>query len=401
MSRTSPTKETKVMRHLRGHRLAPFTTAFTTRLAASLAAALLALSATPANAVSGTAAADGALAFTARLEIGDGQKACSATLVDPYWLLTATSCFADNPAVSLAIPTGAPKLKTTATIGRTDLTTTGGETRTVVELVAHPSRDAVLARLSRPVTTITPVSLATAAATPGEELAVAGYGRTATEWAPLRLHSGTFAVDSVAADTVATTGKDGASVCMGDTGGPAVRLVSGKPELVAVSSRSWQGGCFGTDPAVTQTGAVSTRVDDLRSWVTSTVAVPPAAANGAWRAYGNTNPISSSTSKWHCASSKTITTGVVAQACAIRSSNGTGVQAAIVVRNNQSGLYGAEARMDLYTASGTRLGDWKCPSSGVGANSWSVCFGTTLTESSQVNSYGMLNGAYLGLSSNA
>ncbi|MFJ9742009.1 S1 family peptidase [Streptomyces sp. NPDC101166] len=388
------------MRHLRDHRLAPFTRALTTRLAAPLVAALLALSATPANALSGTAAVDGTLAFTTRLEIGDGQKACSAALVHPYWLLTATSCFADNPDASLAIPTGAPKLKTTATIGRTDLTTSGGETRTVVELVAHPSRDAVLARLSRPVTTITPVSLAAAAATPGERLTVAGYGRTATEWAPARLHSGTFAVDSVAAETVATTGENGASVCMGDTGGPAVRLAGGKAELVAVSSRSWQGGCFGADPAVTQTGAVSTRVDDLRSWVGSTVAVPAAAAAGAWRAYGNTNPITSSSSTWRCAGSKTIATGVIAQACAIRSSSGSGVQAAVIVRNNQSSLYGAEAGMDLYTASGTHLGDWKCPSSGVGANSWSVCFGTTLAESSQVNSFGALNGTYLGLSSN-
>ncbi|MER6678076.1 S1 family peptidase [Streptomyces sp. NPDC000983] len=385
------------MRHLKGHRLSRFTTPFTT----GVAAALLALSTTPANAVSGTAAADGALAFTARLEIGDGQKACSAALVDPYWLLTATSCFADDPAVSLAIPTGAPELKTTATIGRTDLTTTAGETRTITELVPHPSRDAVLARLSRPVTTIAPVSLASAAAAPGEQLTVAGYGRTASEWAPLRLHSGGFNVDSVATDTVATTGENGASVCMGDTGGPAVRLVDGKPELVAVSSRSWQGGCFGTDPTVTRTGAVSTRVDDLRSWVTATVAVPPAAADGAWRAYGNTNPITSSSSTWRCASSKTITTGVVAQVCAIRSSTGTGVQAAVVVRNNQSSLYGAQARMDLYTASGTHLGDWKCPSSGVGANSWSVCYGKTIGESSPVNSYGTLNGSHLGLSSNA
>ena len=212
------------MRHLRDQRPVPLTRTFATRLAAPLVAMLLALSATAANAVSGTPAVDGTLAFTARLDIGDGQKACSAALVDPYWLLTATSCFADDPNTSLGIPAGAPTLKTTATVGRTDLTTSGGETRTVVELVAHPSRDAVLARLSRPVTTIAPVSLAATAATPGEKLTVAGYGRTATEWSPLRLHSGTFAVDSVTTETVATTGENGASVCMGDTGGPAVRV---------------------------------------------------------------------------------------------------------------------------------------------------------------------------------
>jgi len=128
----------------------------------------------------------------------------------------------------------------------------------------------------------------------------------------------------------------------------------------------------------------------------------PAAATdaGAWRAYGNTNPITSSSSTWHCASSQTVATNVLAQVCAIRSSGGGGVQAAVIVRNNRSSLYGAEARMDLYTSSGTRLGDWACASSGVGANSWSVCFGTTLSQSSQVNSVGGLNGVNLGLSPN-
>ncbi|MCX2926977.1 trypsin-like serine protease [Streptomyces sp. NEAU-W12] len=258
------------MRHPRRHRL----TTLTTSLAAALLAAPLALTSTPATAVSGPASSDDSLLFTARLDIGDGQRACSGALIDRDWLLTAASCFADDPAESLALPAGAPRLKTTATIGRTDLTTTAGETRTIVDLVPYSSRDVVLARLSRPVTTVTPVGISAAAAAAGEELTVAGYGRTRTEWSPLNLHSGTFTVDSVAADTVGITGKDGASVCMGDTGGPAVRMVGGKPELVALSSRSWQGGCFGIDPAVTQTGAVSARVDDLHEWVTTTVAVP-------------------------------------------------------------------------------------------------------------------------------
>jgi hypothetical protein len=41
-------------------------------------------------------------------------------------------------------------------------------------------------------------------------------------------------------------------------------------ELAAVNSRSWQGGCFGTDPAEVRTGAVETRVDDVRDWVSDT-----------------------------------------------------------------------------------------------------------------------------------
>ncbi|QLD28161.1 hypothetical protein HXZ27_31405 [Micromonospora carbonacea subsp. aurantiaca] len=128
----------------------------------------------------------------------------------------------------------------------------------------------------------------------------------------------------------------------------------------------------------------------------------PAAATeaGSWRAYGNTNPITSSPSTWHCASTKTVVTDVLAQVCAIRSSGGGAVQAAVIVRNNRSSLYSVTAAMDLYTSSGGYLGDWVCSSSGVGANSWSVCFGRTLTQSSPVNSVGAANGVGLGKSSN-
>ncbi|GAA4919339.1 trypsin-like serine protease [Streptomyces coeruleoprunus] len=243
-------------------------------LTAALIAAPLALTATPAAAVTGIPEAEGSLAFTAVLNIGNGQRGCSAALVDREWLLTAASCFADDPAVSLAVPAGAPKLKTTAIIGRTDLATTTGEVRNVVELVAHPSRDIVLARLSRPVTSVAPVAVSATAAAAGESLKVAGYGRTKDEWAPIKLHSGTFTVDSVTDNDVAVTGQNGASVCMGDTGGPALRFVNGVPQVVAVNSRSYQGGCYGIDAAETRTGAVEARADGLASWVTSKVNAP-------------------------------------------------------------------------------------------------------------------------------
>ncbi|WP_229373602.1 hypothetical protein [Umezawaea beigongshangensis] len=75
------------------------------------------------------------------------------------------------------------------------------------------------------------------------------------------------------------------------------------------------------------------------------------------------------------------------------------MQAAVIVRNNRSSLYSVEAGMDLYTSSGTYQGDWLCQSSGVGANSWSVCFGRTLPQSSPVNSAGFANSTSLGVSS--
>ncbi|MPY52411.1 trypsin-like serine protease [Streptomyces acidicola] len=256
------------MRHTRPVRLAA--------LAAALIAGPVVLTAAPATAVTGpaTPASDTTHAYTAQLILGDHDRGCSGVLVDREWLLTAASCFADNPVADLTVPAGKPKLKTTATIGRSDLTSTAGAVRQVVELVPRTDRDVVLARLNRPVTNVTPVALATTAPTTGEELKLAGYGRSTTEWAPLNLHTGAFSVDTSDATTATVTGKDGAAACKGDTGGPLVRVTGGTPQLAALSSRSYQGGCFGTDATETRTGGIAARVDDLASWVDSKVGAP-------------------------------------------------------------------------------------------------------------------------------
>jgi hypothetical protein len=53
----------------------------------------------------------------------------------------------------------------------------------------------------------------------------------------------------------------------------------------------------------------------------------------------------------------------------------------VIVRNSRAiGTYNAEAAMTLIDDEfGTpSLGRWECPRSGVGADSWSVCFGQTV-----------------------
>lgn len=97
------------------------------------------------------------LSFTGKLNIGD-TRACTAALIDPRWVVTAKSCFADNPAENNTIPAGAPKDKTTLTLGRADLTSTGGHTTDIVELAPHADRDLVLARLAAPATGVPPPS---------------------------------------------------------------------------------------------------------------------------------------------------------------------------------------------------------------------------------------------------
>lgn len=251
------------MRHARPVRL--------TALAAALTLGTATLAAGSAAALTGPAvpAATTTYAYTAQVIVGDHDRGCSGVLVDREWLLTAASCFVANPAAGLTVPAGKPALKSTATIGRADISGTGGAVREIVELVPRTDRDAVLARLNRPVTNVTPVALATVAPTAGEELTLAGFGRTTTEWAPFNLHIGAFSVDASAATNATVTGKNGAVACMGDTGGPLVRTVNGTAQLAALSSRSYQGGCLGIATTETRTGGIATRVDDLASWVNS------------------------------------------------------------------------------------------------------------------------------------
>ncbi|MFB7422273.1 trypsin-like serine protease, partial [Streptomyces hydrogenans] len=245
------------------------------------AATVLATAATvlPAAALNG-GDAPAQLNFTAKIVIGE-KAACTGTLVDPQWVLTAKSCFT-TAGIS---DTGKPAVATTVTVGRTDLTQTGGSVQQALALVPHADRDLVLVRLSTrvPGSVAVPVRIATTAAAAGEQLTKAGFGRTKTEWVPNKLHSGTFTVASTTGTDVNLDGSDTATVCQGDAGGPALRTVSGTPELVAVGSRSWQGGCLGIDPAETRSNAVDTRVDGLAGWVKEIVSrekVTPADIDG-------------------------------------------------------------------------------------------------------------------------
>ncbi|MFJ1614135.1 FG-GAP-like repeat-containing protein [Streptomyces sp. NPDC088251] len=225
---------------------------------------------TPAQAVVGETVADNTYTFTAKIDVG-GKRACTGSLVDAQWVLTASSCFAADPQQPFPIPAGAPAEKTTAIIGRTDLSSTAGTSVEVTELVPRADRDLVMAKLAEPVTDIAPVVLATSGPVDGETLQAVGYGRTANSWVPDRLHAGTFAVTRTDATTVAVT-RDGGSICKGDAGGPALREKDGKAELVAVHSMSWQAGCLGSDE--TRNGAVETRLDDLGEWIQQIRALP-------------------------------------------------------------------------------------------------------------------------------
>lgn len=81
------------------------------------------------------------------------------------------------------------------------------------------------------------------------------------------------------------SGKDGASVCQGDAGGPVFHMIDGRPTLVGINSRSNQVGCFGIESAKgTPSQATGTRVDDLSDWITdNAVRTPVSDFNGDGR----------------------------------------------------------------------------------------------------------------------
>ena len=273
-------------------------------LAARIAALLIStiaanLSTTaPARAIGGgSPAPHGSYRFVAKLDIGN--RSCTGALVDPQWVITANTCFDNRPA-------GPPPQPTTATIGRTILSSTDGQAVPIVHLVPRPGRNLVLARLAAPVTGIAPVRIGTTAPRAGDALLVAGFGRTMTEWVPGQLHVADFSVNSVGEATLDIVGKaPGAATCKGDSGGPAFRETSDGIELLAVNHTSWQNGCFGETEA--RQGAAETRVDDIYGWLEQQMmglAAAPAAkhainlswipvraqASASYRVYGSTSP---------------------------------------------------------------------------------------------------------------
>jgi hypothetical protein len=125
------------------------------------------------------------------------------------------------------------------------------------------------------------------------------------------------------------------------------------------------------------------------------LALSTTAAMASWRPYGNTNPI---TSGWKCGTTGQVTTDgkVLGQVCTVRSADRRFVTGAVIVRNNNSYLYTTSAGMTVYFSNGNQKGRWTCSSSGVAANSWSVCFGTTFeANGDSYYTYGSANNVLL------
>ena len=234
--------------------------------------------ANPAAAVAaGWYASNGQYPFATKLTMSNIPKpdgtfynsGCSAALISPTWLITAGHCFHDVNRNPVSGPVPYP---TTATLNTTDLSANAGEVRSVLSVQQASNADVALAKLSAPVTDVTPLALSTGTPLTGQILTIAGWGATSsTNPAPsTRLVLGEVKIKTVQPATVGVVGyypSKATSACIYDSGAPYFRTVSGRVALVSVESNG---------PSCPHTTAETTyRVDPLVAWIRSVATDAP------------------------------------------------------------------------------------------------------------------------------
>jgi secreted trypsin-like serine protease len=229
-----------------------------------------------ANAIAnGTPVPDGQYSFSTKLTMTgipnpDGttrDSACSGALIAPLWIVTAGHCFHDVNGNRVSGPT---PYTTTATVGRTDLSSTSGHVVNVDKVWQAPRGDVALGRLASPVTDITPLPLAAAAPAAGTILRLTGWGATSSvNPVPVtHLMTGQVKVKRVNGTSVLVVGYAPApntSACLWDSGAPYFSESSGGTAAL-VSVESDGPACPHSQEETT------TRIDRNADWIRQTIA---------------------------------------------------------------------------------------------------------------------------------
>ncbi len=208
----------------------------------------------PSSRIIGGTNADQTYSFMVSLQYTGGGHFCGGTLVRPDWVVTASHCMAGESTSSFQ-----------ARIGSTR-TGSGGTVARPRRFENHPTADLAVIQLTAPVSQ-QPIPVA-ATAPVGTPIRILGWGCTVDPGcrdAPeiLQQLDTSILPDSACggSSTVICVNNPGGNrgACYGDSGGPAVRGVTGSFQLVGATSGGW--GICGENPSFyTDTAA-------LRGWI--------------------------------------------------------------------------------------------------------------------------------------
>ncbi|MFC3898077.1 S1 family peptidase [Lentzea rhizosphaerae] len=194
------------------------------------------------------------------LQSTSGSHFCGGTLIKANWVVTAKHCVQGSSPSSIR-----------TRIGTTNRTS-GGTVTGASRIVNHPSADLALVQLNTSVSQA-PAPVASVSGPVGTATRIIGWGQTCPTRgcgsAPITLQelNTSIVTDSrcsgISGATEICTNNTGGNkgACYGDSGGPQVKSVNGRWELIGATSRSGGGATCATAPSI------YVDVPAFRSWI--------------------------------------------------------------------------------------------------------------------------------------